>query len=424
MGGRQLLDPMSLVGREAQAPAARRGQVGFCVRRCTSLAELPQHYERRFSEITHGNYFLSPGWFKNFQETALESGARAIFYVVEEVPAGGRPRALLPMRTPAGQNGSILNGIWLRGRTLASMTNYQSVCYAPVSSPEDSELRSVMRMLVAKVCSERPRWSLIDLNLLDPTSPVFSELVDAFYAVGMVVRTYTHAVNIYDTVDGRSYAEFLKQCSSVVRKTYHRLARKLYERKRTRFEVISDARELKHALRDYQRVLDNSWKEAEPFPDHTPGMLRDAASSGAMRLGFLYVNDEPVATQIWIVKGAEATIYKVHYDQRFKDDSVGSILTAHMFEQAIDVDEVDRISFGVGDAKHKRFWLKKNRPYCGIVAFNPRTFWGVVALVGYSCHEWLLGFRRRIKTLSSALRQRASAISERHKGLAGLFRRG
>ena len=70
---------------------------------------------------------------------------------------------------------------------------------------------------------------------------------------------------------------------------------------------------------------------------------RRCAESGWLRLAIAYIDDQPAAAQIWIVSNGVANIYKLSYDERFAKFSLGTLLTAHLMEHAIDVDKVHEI---------------------------------------------------------------------------------
>lgn len=374
-----------------------------------NLDSVPSIYREFLNQIEHDNFFYGARWFDNFSNTALEPHATVHIYAVEDGASTPRPRALLMARSPAGQNGSLLQDRSLGERTLASMTSYQSMTFAPLVRDEEEDLETVMHVLVKKICSERPSWSLIDLNLMDPTSPVFQAAEAAFREEGMRVYPYVYAECVYERIEGRSFAEFLQSRRSVVRKTFQRRLRSLERQGEGRFELIAGPADVERGILNYERVCAQSWKDAEPFPKHTAGLIRASAAADALRLGFLYFGDEPIATQIWIVSSGKASIYKLHYNLGFKKYSVGSVLTARMMEHAIDVDRVEEVNFGVGSQPHKRDWLHKSRPLGGLLVFNPRTAGGIREFVRYRSRKVLTRIRTRVRPIV----QRARANSSR-----------
>jgi len=356
------------------------------VRVYTSFDELPESYAEFFHEIERDNFFLSRRWFKNLASTAIEPDVKIRLYAVENYDSGAKPLVFLAALTPAGQDGSIFSNRWIGPRTLSAMTNYQSVQFAPLISPSVENTPDHLRELISFLCDERPRWSLIDFNLLDPQAHWFKLLADQFAAAGMVVRSYFYAGKRFETTDGLSYQNYIKRRSNNERSGIRRHRRQLEEGYQVRFEIITGTATtegLDAAIAAYERVLAASWKEPENFPQYTAGMIRACAASQTLRLGLVYVNDEPVAAQIWVVTGGRATIYKLHYDERFKRYSVGSILTAYLMEHVLDGDGVREVDFGMFDDQHKKAWMSQLRELHGFVAFNPRTMWGIVALIRF-----------------------------------------
>jgi len=363
----------------------------------TSFRELPSHYEKLLVDVENKNFFYGGGWFKNFCLNTIEPTSHIHIYAVEEVMPVAQGRGLLFMRSPAGQNGSFFQGLRVSPRTLSSMTGHPSVFFAPLVRDSDEQFDSVISSLVDAVCNDHQKWAMIDLNFLELGSRVYASLIRALNERNMVVRCYEYRPNCYERVSGIGFDDFVTSRSSIVRKTILRKSRQLERTGQLRFHVTIGGSEIDSAIAAYEEVLANSWKEPEPFPNHTAGLIRAAAATGALRLGLLYLADRPVATQLWIVSAGKATIYKLHYDAEFKDQSVGAILTLRMFERVIEGDQVDEINFGVGNETAKRQWLTDERPLCGVVAFNQRTLGGIYALIRFSTKEFIRIFKSRLK---------------------------
>ena len=101
---------------------------------------------------------------------------------------------------------------------------------------------------------------------------------------------------------------------------------------------------------------------------------------GALRLGIVHVDGEPAAAQLWIVHSGKALIYKLAYDERFGELSVGTILSATLFQHALDVDKVTEVDYLSGDDAYKKDWMSQRRERWGILALNPRTPRGLIAI--------------------------------------------
>src|SRR5260370_38134266 len=102
---------------------------------------------------------------------------------------------------------------------------------------------------------------------------------------------------------------------------------------------------------------------------------------GWLRLGVAYTGARPAAAQVWSVNNGTASIYKIAYDQKFKELSVGSYLTMHLMERAIDVDKVREIDYLSGDDRYKSDWMSHRREHWGILAMNPRTLLAALAVI-------------------------------------------
>jgi hypothetical protein len=195
------------------------------------------------------------------------------------------------------------------------------------------------------------------------------------------VQSYFCFGNWYLQVRGRTYAEYFETLPSQVKNTIKRKKRQLEKLAKVRIVLHRDETSLDEALRAYEQIYAVSWKVPEPYPKFIPGLCRTCAEAGWLRLGVIYVDDQPAAAQIWIVNAGIAAIYKLAYDERFAKLSAGSILTAHLMEHVIDVDKVHEVDYLTGDDTYKRDWMSDRRERWGIMAFNLRTPRGVLAAV-------------------------------------------
>jgi CelD/BcsL family acetyltransferase involved in cellulose biosynthesis len=142
------------------------------------------------------------------------------------------------------------------------------------------------------------------------------------------------------------------------------------------------AENLERGIEDWNRVYELSWKKPEPFPEFVPALIRLCAARGWLRLGLAYYDDQPVASQIWIVNNDRACIYKMAYDGKMAKLSAGSVLSAHLMAHVIDVEKVTEVDYLIGDDAYKKDWMSHRRERWGLVAYNPRSPAGLAGLVG------------------------------------------
>ena len=112
-----------------------------------------------------------------------------------------------------------------------------------------------------------------------------------------------------------------------------------------------------------------------------PGLIRICADQEWLRLGVAYVNEEPVAAQLWIVSGGAALIFKLAYDEQFAKLSAGTLLTSALMQHVLDVDKVSEVDYLSGDDEYKKSWMSHRRERWGIIAFNTTSLWGWLQIV-------------------------------------------
>ena len=296
----------------------------------------------RFRYARGGDFFRSLEWFDCLSATAVSNQPRVY-------DAGDT--ALVCCRS---------------GSRLQSLTNFYTPEFGPLGEGR-------LDGIAERIAMDRP----VSVELRFLREPLARALADALKSVGFFVRPYFLYENWYVRLQGRDFETYLNGRPSQLANTIRRRRKKLAAAHRYEIVLSRDAERIQH----FVEVYESSWKRPEPYSNFIPSLARTCASLGILRLGTLYVDAEPAASQLWITTAKKALIYKLAYKDRFRDFSVGSILSFELFRQAIEEDRVEEIDYGVGSEPYKKDWMEDKRRLYGLVAFNLKTASGL-ALAG------------------------------------------
>ena len=191
----------------------------------------------------------------------------------------------------------------------------------------------------------------------------------------ILVETVEDFGNWYSPVAG-GFEEYWNGRGTCLRNTVERKERALRRDHRVDLEVFRSPADAERATELYEHVHALSWKEPEPYPLFIPSLIRAGLEAGAVRVGVLTVDGEPVAAQLWIVWRGRATIFKLSYAENRRKLSAGSILTRHMVREAFRSGDVAEIDFGCGDDAYKKEWLPLRRQRWTLTAYDPTTACG------------------------------------------------
>jgi hypothetical protein len=180
------------------------------------------------------------------------------------------------------------------------------------------------------------------------------------------------------------WTAFLASRTSKMRSNVKRMEKKLAQEEGT-VEIVRDRDDVARGLAAYEQVYARSWKQQEPYPGFMPGLIACAAEGGGLRLGIVWLRGQPIAAQVWLVSHGRAEIYKVAYDEAFKEYSPGTVLTARLMQHVIEVDRVREVDYLIGDDEYKRTWMSDRRERWGVVAYDPTTLAGAAG----AAREWL-----------------------------------
>jgi hypothetical protein len=348
--------------------------------------EFPVDVQRFFLEAEKISIELGSTWFRNLIDTVypLDRGVR--FYVLRH---DGRPVAALPL---------LVTAQW-GGKQVRSLANYYSALFAPVldATVKAADLVPMLRAIIA---NEGPIESFRFIPM-DPESDTYRRLLEALKIARLVPFPFFSFGNWYLRVNS-DWAQYLAERKGTLRNTIKRMGKKLTADE-GRLEIVQDAQALDRAIDAYEQVYARSWKVPEPYPAFVPGLIRTCSQNGWLRLGIAWLGEKPIASQIWIVAKGKASIYKVAYDEAYKQYAPGTLVTALLMEQALDQDRVAEVDYLIGDDKYKQTWMNHRRERWGVVAYNPRNIRGL-----YSMAREIAGrsLRRILAKLRSKLPRR------------------
>lgn len=304
-------------------------------------------------------FFSTPTWWR----TVWEAG----------VPAGGTP--LLALHGAPG--GGVLLPL-LRDGTgrLEALTNPYT-CLYPIAASPGADLHAAGRALAGLV----RRTSSLRLDALDPQEARLAPLLAGTRAGGLVPMRFDHFGNWREELVGRDWQAYLASRPGALRETIRRRLRAAERDPALSFACHTAPGEVAAGIAEYEDVYARSWKEPEPFPRFNAVLMQQAAQVGALRLGVLRREGQPIATQLWVVHQGTAAVLKLAHDEAFKPISPGTALSAWMLRRLIDQEGTQAVDFGRGDDPYKRMWTGERRQRVGVVLANPLHPGGMAALL-------------------------------------------
>lgn len=305
-------------------------------------------------------------WLNNLSAHALDSDEDARVFVASR---GSQDLVALPL-------------LRKRKGVITALSTFYTSTYRPLIKTVDPLplFTELFRHL-----ARTERAAQLQLMPLDAASELNSLLETAQCNAGWkgIHRYFCFGNWVHDT-QGESYDQYIASRPSRLRNTIRRRSQKFTAGKTGHLLMVTDSNGLDEAIAQFTTVYENSWKRQEPYPDFIPSLIKLAARRGWLRLGVACYQDIPVASQIWLVNNSTAYIYKLAYDDNYKSQSPGTVLTAFMFENVMSKDKVTRIDYLSGDDVYKKDWMSLRHEREGIAAYNPGTFRGFWQWLSYT----------------------------------------
>lgn len=358
-----LVDLANCVRAKWPLAMAGGGWRDVVVKRFDHPDALPSGARRLMGREERRNMGFGFDWFANLVATVFTNDPGVRFYTLE---IGDAVRAVVPMRAAK---------IWL-GWRLTALSNFYTTLYEPMldTGVKAVELTSLFRALRR----EFPGLASVTFGPMDRTSHGYLSIRAALHMKRWFSFEYFSFGNWFHPVSG-SWASYLATRDGRLRNTIKRLGKKFADDGGS-LQLIAKEDEVAAGIAAYEAVYAVSWKQPEPYPAFMPGLLQICARNGSLRLGVAWLDGKPVAAQAWIVAHGRAEIYKMAYDEQFKQYSPGTLVTAMLMAHVMDVDRVGEIDYLSGDDAYKKNWMTRRRERWGIIAYNPRTIRGLLGL--------------------------------------------
>lgn len=316
------------------------------------------------SAATNGDPHLCLEWFALLADTAIPDGAQLALCPVSE--KSGKATAYLPLMYT-----------FEAPYRLCALSNYYTPLFDLVNAAQAEE--RLLHGLAERLRRGSTRFSEVRLAPMNPDSRGFTLLKNGFRAGGWLVDDYFCFGNWYQPILGADATAYFAARPGRLRNTLLRAEKKLAKTPGFSLQIIHEPGALlEDAIADFVKVYNQSWKQPEPFPHFIPGFCRLAAEKGWLRLGLIEIEGRPLAAQLWLVSTSKAYIVKLAYDKAFAHSSAGTVLSAAIFRHVIDVDRVKEIDYLIGDDAYKQEWMNQRRERRGIVAFNLRSWRGIL----------------------------------------------
>lgn len=266
-------------------------------------------------------------------------------------------------------------------RQRTALSNWYSFGFRPMFSG-DPDVTTRQRLVAAMTQRLAKRVARIDLYPVTAEDGTLDLMLNAMRSTGWLAVARPVGINHCLDLKGRTFAEYWSGRPGAVRTLV---------RRRSRGNPFTF--EVHHAVTDgvwadYLGVYGKSWKTTEP---HYP-FLRELAEmegrAGMLRLGLARKDGIAVAAQLWTIDRGTALIHKLAHDAAYDALSPGTLLSHHMFRDAIDNDQVSRIDYGTGNNAYKADWMESQRTLYRIDAWNPRF-----------ASAWYAAYRSHISSL-------------------------
>ncbi len=346
-----------------------------------SLTEFVHQYENSLPEARL--FELTLPWLAATEEFMLPENSQVIVHCLYHTRKGQEP--VLNIAWPLVH--SLDNKNKSSKQQISSLTSFYSSVAEPLFliAPAKEQLQQLFSYI-----AQEHHWHSMQLGAFEE-GIVAQALVEYF----PYQRIFSKTDNVYQ-IGISDYASYYQQRPSQLRNTIKRREKKLAKAHQYRAEIITDINAFSAAFTAYKMIYQHSWKGDEYSFNFIERVCLAALAENKLRLGILFVDDEPAAAQLWFLQSTyddnatqgnsgqlhtTASIFKLAYTPKYQQYSVGSILSLALSEHVIRKDNVNSIEFGMGSEPYKKDWLTDKRTRQSYQIFNPTSIYGKLAIM-------------------------------------------
>ncbi|PKB72845.1 MAG: hypothetical protein BZY75_04875 [SAR202 cluster bacterium Io17-Chloro-G7] len=285
----------------------------------TSFGEIRTEWESLLSVTPVNSLFLTPQWQEVWWESFGASRGMAGFYV----------------RSPEGV--TAIASLAKQGDTLSFVGNQDTFDYNDfmvTPGSEDDFYHSLLHAIDEQSCNSLELYSLLE------SSPTLIYLPEAARSHGFKVDVLKEDVTSGIELPG-TWDEYLAVLNKKDRHELRRKIRRLEASTEWKFYGITEPDEVNARLDDFISLMKQSSPDKEDYM--TPErerffyqMTERMAQQGLLKLYFMEIDDQTVATSLCFDYSSSRLLYNSGYNPEFSYYSVGLILNALCLKDAIE----------------------------------------------------------------------------------------
>ena len=311
---------------------------------------VPESANALFAQAAEDSIFFSRPWFENLVSTVLEDHQSLMLACVID---GDMVVAILPLEKRTSKHWVALTHLYSSLFTLLLVKHNQQEIIQCLA--QGLNKISVVSLRLAPIAKDDSSMHMLQ---------------QAMESEGFECYRKYHFYNWIHRLQRQSFKQYMAARPSRVRNTIARKQRKLEREHGYDIRLFTDLN-LQQGIADYSTVYKTSWKAHEQFDGFISGLARTLSEFGWLRLAVLYIDKKPAAAQFWFVVHNKASIFKLVYDDAWKQYSPGSILISYLMEHVIDTDKVEEIDFLTGNDAYKQDWMNLRRERWGLYCGKP-----------------------------------------------------
>jgi len=327
------------------------------IEKYNNISELPEIFCADLRQAQE-NFFGDVDWYDLLQKHITGPDEKIIYYCI--LDQRKKIQAVFPLVKSPGKATS--------GYALKSLANFYTMEYIPPITNGPRKSRKVINAFVNYLFHEEKGWVSLDIFPLDETKLEVIYLREKLAMHFPITSSLCHKNWIYIN-NNKNFDDYIA-CSPPRIKDIRREERRVLKQHEVDFRMYIDDENMENAIQDYFTVYDNSWKEKENYPEFIPDLIRLCAQKNMLRLGILYIDGIASAAQLNIFHDNITLIYKLSYQEQYKNLSAGAILSFKMMQYAFSQDNSRLIDYGCGNDEYKKNWMNHCLRKTTLTAYN------------------------------------------------------
>ena len=258
----------------------------------------------------------------------------------------------------------------------------------------------IIEIFLRALFSLPTRWDVFRVIRFIETNPLLAHMEHYLRKVSIKYQMRKEEPSFFLNLDG-DFNDYLKKRSGNFRYNLNRKEKKMKALGKVKYKRNEDFQNVADAYNSLLYIEENSWKQkhgtaitaVKKQSEFYRELCESTFKNGWLHLRFLFLNNEPVAYNLGLVKHKRYYLLKLSYNEKFKRVSPATVLMAWVLKDLIQ-EGIKEYDFAGEPYEYERQWTDELQWHKSLIIYND-TFNGKMLSIYHRLNRKIKTFKKQ-----------------------------